>query len=64
MGGQKSRRRRIRRVIVESDLSSSEEGDADIEKDATSDSSEEDYEEEVSTKNKKVLFSNEIVLTV
>jgi hypothetical protein len=37
--------KRIRRVIVESDFSSHEESDADIEKDDTSDSSDEDVEE-------------------
>ncbi len=60
--GQKSRGRRIRRVIVESDLSASEEGDADFENDATSDSSHEEYEEEVFGKNKRVI-PNVISLT-
>lgn len=52
--GQKSRRRRIRRVIVESDLSDNEQVNTDVENDATSESSDEDYEEEVYAKNKKV----------
>ena len=60
---QKSRRRRIRRVIVESDVSSTEEDDAEFENDATSDSSDEEYEEEVYGKNKRV-SSNETGLTL
>ena len=39
---------------MESDLSSTEEGDADFENDVTSDSSDEEYEEEVYGKNKRV----------
>ena len=39
---------------MESDLSSTEEGDADFENDATSDSSDEEHEEEVYGKNKRV----------
>jgi hypothetical protein len=49
---QSLRRRRIRRVIVESDFSSHD--DADAETDATSDSSDQENEDEIITKAKKV----------
>ena len=60
--GQKSRRRQIRKVIVESDLSSTE-GDGDFENDVTSDSSDEEYEEEAHGKYKRV-FSYETGLII
>lgn len=43
---------------MEPDISSNEEEDADNESGATSDSSVEEYDEEVYTKNKKVLPGN------
>lgn len=52
--GLKSRQRRIHRVIVESDLSSTDEGDTDFENDVTSASSDGENEEEVYGKNKRV----------
>jgi hypothetical protein len=59
-----SKRRRIRRVIVESDLSSSDQSDADIENDATSYSSDEEYTDVEHAKSKKVSYMILSVLTI
>lgn len=59
-----SKRRRIRRVIVESDLSSSDQSDADIENDANSDSTDEDYTDVEHTKSKNVSYMKFSVLTI
>jgi len=62
--GKTSRRRRIRQVIMKSDLSSNEECDMDAESEDTSGSSDEDSEQDVYRRKKKVLLELGSVLTV